>query len=229
MNANPLKSMMARMSSADRKLVVEASETLEAKAQELLKVGVVQPLGFFDPLGLATQVEYKQISGKMMPATETSAGRLLWYREAEIKHGRICMLAVLGTIVGENFHPLLGGADVSGVAHFQSVPDASMADFWKAALLQNLAAITFFESKSLATINVGGYADLNDPSGPDAFSMKDLTRVPGDLGFDPLGLKPKTEADFLTMQNKEILNGRLAMIAAAGIIAQEVVTGEKVF
>ena len=41
--------------------------------------------------------------------------------------------------------------------------------------------------------------------------------------FDPLGLKPKA------MQAKEINNGRLAMIAMAGMVVQELVTGNKLF
>merc|ERR1711907_232663 len=43
----------------------------------------------------------------------------------------------------------------------------------------------------------------------------------GDLGFDPLGLKPTDEAELKEMQTKELNNGRLAMIAAAGMILQE--------
>ena len=53
--------------------------------------------------------------------------------------------------------------------------------------------------------------------------------LPGDIGFDPLGLKPTDEAEFLKMQNKELNNGRLAMIAVAGMTAQELVTGDKLF
>ena len=53
--------------------------------------------------------------------------------------------------------------------------------------------------------------------------------TPGDLGFDPLGLKPKTEAELLQMQNKEINNGRLAMIACAGIVGQELATQQGIF
>ena len=49
--------------------------------------------------------------------------------------------------------------------------------------------------------------------------------TPGDLGFDPLGMAPKGEAEMLSMRNKELNNGRLAMIAIAGICAQEVITG----
>ncbi|CAN0439100.1 unnamed protein product, partial [Scytosiphon promiscuus] len=48
--------------------------------------------------------------------------------------------------------------------------------------------------------------------------------TPGDLGFDPLGLKPKTEAALATMQTKELNNGRLAMIGIAGMLVQELVS-----
>lgn len=51
----------------------------------------------------------------------------------------------------------------------------------------------------------------------------------GDLGFDPLGLKPTSLAELKEMQEKEINNGRLAMIAIAGMVGQELVTGHKLF
>jgi hypothetical protein len=50
--------------------------------------------------------------------------------------------------------------------------------------------------------------------------------TPGDIGFDPLGLKPTDPTAFVTMQNKELQNGRLAMLAAAGFMAQELVDGK---
>ena len=37
-------------------------------------------------------------------------------------------------------------------------------------------------------------------------------RYPGDVGFDPLGLKPKDADEFATMATKELQNGRLAML-----------------
>ena len=46
---------------------------------------------------------------------------------------------------------------------------------------------------------------------------------PGDLGFDPLKMKSEE------MQEKELNNGRLAMIAAAGFVGQELATGAPVF
>merc|ERR1712176_1067676 len=50
--------------------------------------------------------------------------------------------------------------------------------------------------------------------------------IPGDIGFDPLGLKPSDPEEFKTMQTKELQNGRLGMIAAAGFLAQELVNGK---
>ena len=39
---------------------------------------------------------------------------------------------------------------------------------------------------------------------------------PGDIGFDPLGLRPEDPEEFDIMATKELQNGRLAMLAAAG-------------
>ncbi len=52
---------------------------------------------------------------------------------------------------------------------------------------------------------------------------------PGDIGFDPFGLKPADAAEFAEMQTKELQNGRVAMIAAAGFIAQELVNEQPIF
>jgi len=44
-----------------------------------------------------------------------------------------------------------------------------------------------------------------------------------------VSLNLQDEAGMLDMRNKELNNGRLAMIAVAGIVAQEVVSGSSVF
>ena len=49
---------------------------------------------------------------------------------------------------------------------------------------------------------------------------------PGDIRFDPLGLKPKGAEEFANMQAKELSNGRLAMLAAAGMCVQEQINGK---
>ena len=62
--------------------------------------------------------------------------------------------------------------------------------------------------------------------GPDeAGKMRD-DHFPGDVGFDPLGLKPEDPEEFEMMVTKELQNGRLAMLAAAGFLAQEAVDGK---
>ena len=49
----------------------------------------------------------------------------------------------------------------------------------------------------------------------------------GDIGYDPLGLLPSDPEELEEIQNKEILNGRFAMISLLGMVAEELVTGEK--
>jgi hypothetical protein len=48
--------------------------------------------------------------------------------------------------------------------------------------------------------------------------------VPGQIGFDPLGIAPEDPAEFRVMQEKELAHARLAMIAAAGFLSQEAVS-----
>ena len=49
--------------------------------------------------------------------------------------------------------------------------------------------------------------------------------IPGDCNFDPLGLLPKERDARFNMQLKEIKNGRLAMMAIFGFVAQEALYG----
>merc|ERR1712118_61557 len=176
----------------------------QVKAKESLLAGITR-LGYFDPLGFSTDI---------------SGGKLLFYREVELKHDRVCMLASLGILVAEQFHPLFGGdIDVPAYIAWQAIP---IQAFWIAVS----AAIAIPEvGYSIPTFNTPddgeNYIDAY------TFTMK-TDRVPGDIGWDPLGLKPSDPEEFLALQNKEINNGRLAMIATAGIIVQELVNGEKV-
>merc|ERR1712124_198848 len=171
----------------------------QVKAKESLLAGITAPLGFFDPLGFSTTV-----TGK----------KLLFYREVELKHGRVAMLASLGMLVGEKFHPLFGGdIDVPAYLAFQQTP---LETFWPAVV----AAIAIPEVFSVFT--------FEDPNLKDGWMIRE-DHEPGNLGFDPLGLKPTDPKELQEMRTKELNNGRLAMIAAAGMIAQELATGQKLF
>merc|ERR1712216_73454 len=161
--------------------------------------GITEPVGFFDPLGFTT---------------DKSEGKIRFYREVELKHGRLGMLAALGFLVGENFHPLFGGnIDEPAYLAFQQTP---LQTFWPLVV----TAIAILEVFSVFT--------FNSPAGGEPWSIRS-DHVPGDLGFDPLNLKPTDAEEFKTMQTKELNNGRLAMLAAAGMIAQEYATGQKLF
>ncbi|CAM9234936.1 unnamed protein product [Sphacelaria rigidula] len=154
----------------------------------------------FDPLGLSEGAE---------------PGDIKRWREAEIKHGRVSMLAALGVLVAEQFHPLFMGPDYIGPAvdHFQEITAQFPQQFWVAALL----GIAFIEYNQITT----AFAEPGSMTG-EAGLKEDY--MPGDLGFDPLGLKPTDDEGLATMQTKELNNGRLAMIGIAGMLVQELVS-----
>ena len=139
------------------------------------------------------------------------------FREAELAHGRVAMMGALGYLVQSHFAPIF---DMQGAPVIRHLDIVLQTENGQAAGVTLLMAI-FFSEISRARI---GWVE------PEV-EMRTLREgyLPGDLGFDPLGLKPKDEAGFLAMQNKELNNGRLAMIAIAGMTAQELVTGKQAF
>ena len=163
--------------------------------------GVTAPFGFFDPMGLTPETNEE----------------LQLYREAELAHGRVAMVAALGFLVGENFHPIF--ADVGGPAIRQLDVILQTPNGLTAGTAMLFAI--FFSETGRARI---GWMDPDE-------EIRTLrpNYSPGDLGFDPLGMKPADEAGLKELQTKEINNGRLAMLACAGIVAQELVTGSPLF
>lgn len=167
--------------------------------------GVLAPMGFFDPLGFAKDAE-----------------TLKRYREAETQHGRVAMLAAVGILVTEEpieFHPLFEAAvkDIGpSIRHLDEVRAVQPIFFeWFAifigALELNRAVVGWKSTDS------SKFQSLNEDY------------YPGDVGFDPLGLRPTDEEEFATMSTKEIQNGRLAMLGVAGMVAQELVNGKEIF
>jgi hypothetical protein len=64
-----------------------------------------------------------------------------------------------------------------------------------------------------------------EPNVDDLFTLRD-GYTPGDIGFDPLGLKPSGAVELKNVMTKELQNGRLAMLAVAGFVAKELVDGK---
>jgi hypothetical protein len=127
------------------------------------------------------------------------------------------MLAVIGFLVGEKVEgsSFLFDASVSGpaITHLSQVPNL----FW-------VGLTTVIAIAEIKRAEIGFVEPENVPVAKAGLLRADY--IPGNLGFDPLGLMPNEPEAFKTMQTKELQNGRLAMLAAAGFMAQELTDGK---
>jgi len=148
----------------------------------------------FDPLGFAK-----------------NNNDLMKYREAEIKHSRLAMLAAAGWPLSELFDKKI--AVVLGMTPVVDATERAPSLFngglgkispiYWVVCLAGAAAIDLYGIKQASS--KAGYA-------------------PGDLGFDPLGVSPKDPEGKKRMELAEIKNGRLAMIAITAFAFQELVS-----
>jgi len=153
--------------------------------------GSLSPVGNFDPLGFAADADLQTMKR---------------YREAETTHGRVAMLAVIGFLVQETgFHPLFNTASKElgpAIRHLDEVRAASPIFF--ELLIIGIGAAEF--NRALSGWEKPGEAGSNWQG------LLQEDYFPGDIGFDPLGLKPTdTYAEFSEMSTKELQHGRLAM------------------
>lgn len=201
----------------------------------------------FDPLGFADSKEKLRI-----------------YKEAELKHGRLAMLAALGWPVSEALDKPLAAmlgmksllvatpvGIVNGVAEGgeQLLRAPSLLNgglsavsplFWAGVLAFSAgtelyatkiqkragfrATLAALGAEELTGMDIDGDGQVGAPT-----LLKDDQYLPGDLGFDPLGLYKGSDEDKRTMQLKEVNNGRLAMIAITGYAFNEAATKMPVF
>jgi hypothetical protein len=178
----------------------KASPSPEVSIESM--TGIVAPTGFFDPLRFAERAP---------------SNTLKRYRECELTHGRVAMLATVGFLAGEavqntNF---LWNAQVSGpaITHIPQIP----ATFWVLLTL-------FIGVAELSRAQTAMVPPSDIPVGKAGRMREDYN--PGDIGFDPLNLMPESSEEFYRLQTKELQNGRLAMLGAAGFLAQEAVNGK---
>jgi len=144
--------------------------------------GVTAPLGFFDPLGFS-----KDASPETMKK----------YREAELKHGRVAMLACFGMITSDKFHPLFGG-------NCSPNPLLALTQVPKLGWLQILTFIMFME--------VIGILNSRRPD-----------YEPGNF----LGTSQwEMDETWTSYQTKELNNGRLAMFGSIGMLTGSYITGK---
>jgi Chlorophyll A-B binding protein len=162
--------------------------------------GAIAPFGYFDPLGFCN---------------DRSLDGVKRFREAEVLHSRVAMMATVGYLIGENTPTIAFGFDHPIIANDQIPAVPLFGVMFPFFLLINIAE-AYRASRGWVEPGLGSLFTLREGY------------YPGDLGFDPLGLKPTNAADFADMQAKELSNGRLAMLAAAGMCVQELVNGKPI-
>jgi light-harvesting complex I chlorophyll a/b binding protein 4 len=150
-------------------------------------VGDTKPLGEFDPLKLSQ---------------EETGSRKLFFREAELKHGRLGMISALSIPITEQ------------ITHRPAIFELSnnINLFYIILSLMMAAETTFMVNGWENPFTTNKY-----------FKLKE-TYQPGDLGFTDI--QDFSTPENIALLNKELNNGRLAMIASLGMIAQELVTNQ---
>ena len=157
----------------------------------------------FDPFYLSSIP--KNFAGFIQPPSwEETEGipTLYWMREAELKHGRVAMLAVAGWVATDMGIRFPGSIfSTSNIPEAYHAHDTLVAQGTMTFMLMVVGLIELCHGACLVQVSKGELPD----------------REPGDFNFDPLKLnKNNSEA----MKLKEIKNGRLAMLAFGGIATQ---------
>uniref|UniRef100_A0A0G4I0G6 Chlorophyll a-b binding protein, chloroplastic n=1 Tax=Chromera velia CCMP2878 TaxID=1169474 RepID=A0A0G4I0G6_9ALVE len=128
---------------------------------------------------------------------------LWWFRESELVHCRVCMLAFAGWMATELGFRLPYEA-FQGVSALEA-HDALVKSGHMQLMLHFIVFLEFLRHRRFLAMRKG---DLGTASNIE----------PGDYGFDPLGFKQKPE--YRKYQTNELKNGRLAMIAMSAILTQ---------
>mmetsp|Transcript_3234 Transcript_3234/g.9706 ORF Transcript_3234/g.9706 Transcript_3234/m.9706 type:complete len:206 (+) Transcript_3234:47-664(+) len=173
---------------------VAAPQMVQSKSMPMMEApehlqGMVGNVDF-DPLGLS------------------SPNNIKWMREAELKHGRMSMLAITGVMVQSAGIHLPGNADISFAnADWAMAPTTLPPAAW--------GQVLFFIGLAEGQTSAGLF---------DLWLGNTEKREPGNLGWGTQFLsKDKKAAD--KMRLKELKNGRLAMLAIMGVAFNHVIPG----
>merc|ERR1719201_3050964 len=174
-----------------------------------------------------------------MPLAWTSPETIGWFRQAEIKHGRVAMAAFVGYCVQANgicfpwnIQGNFAGASLPAISFADISAAGGFADQWDAlstgAKLQILGVIGFLEmfSETSAVLKMDGQAHYVRGSKPGYFpalSRKDELAFPHPVPlnlWDPFGFTKKMSAERKERALLiELNNGRLAQIGIIGMIS----------
>jgi len=169
----------------------EASRSMPFLPKPQNLAGFVGEEQEFDPMGFSDTFDMK------------------WLREAELKHGRVCMLACVGFYTQQY-------ATFPGMT---PTPNALNAVYVEP---QGLLGLIFLAGY-IESITYDGKITMLDmfEGKPDA--------VPGDFNFGAGFLKGKTDKEVYDMKLKELNNGRLAMLGFSGMVHHNLVVNGPLF
>jgi len=173
----------------------DMSQALPFAARPKLLDGTMAGDVGFDPFGFAG----------------ADKANLTYMREAEIKHSRLAMLAVVGWPLAELWDKPL--ADAAGL------PTLLTSTGESPSLLNgglNKVSVAYW----VAVASLAGIIELESSKMQEE---KGKDYLPGDCNFDPLNLLPTDKKGQKEMMTKEIKHGRLAMMAILGFAIQEAV------
>ena len=159
------------------------------------EIGALLPTGFFDPLGLSKDIDKQTFEQR---------------REAELKHGRVAMLAVVGLII-QDYARLPGSIDIDGTS-FESIPNG-------------VAAISAIPPLGwVFIVSLIGYFESN-------VWQRRENATPGDFGFGSafFGEEINGTEKEKDLKTKEIQHGRLAMLGVSDLLFNDLVSGFKIF
>ena len=137
-------------------------------------------------------------------------------REAEVKHSRLAMLAVVGWPLAELWDKPI--ADSIGLPTL-------LTNTGESPSLLNGGLDKVGSAYWLAVISLAGIIELENMKMQEE---KGKAYIAGDCNFDPLNLLPEDKAGQMAMQTKEIKHGRIAMMALLGFVAQEALYSQPV-
>ena len=154
-----------------------------------------------------------------------SSDKLVALRHAEVRHGRLAMLAATAVIAGELFHPMLA----KFIGAKAVLPEGGLTPSVFNGGLEHPAialAIAFGTGVMMAVEVIDVKKRIDAGLG---FNEWAADSVAGDMQFDPLRFAadlPATER--YELQEAEMLNGRLAMVAVLSFVAYETMMAQPV-
>jgi hypothetical protein len=142
-----------------------------------------------------------------------------WFRHAELKHGRVCMLAWVGWVVQLSGGHFQGNLDLAGEVSFASLSKLAPVDAWYAIPEKGRLQLIFL---------IGLTEWCTEACGPNGHYTK--AGNPGDLTFldyyPTIKVPEEKKAQF---ELAELKHGRLAMIGMASVISSIALPGSVPF